>query len=177
MEVFYFDQNFTEIVPKGLIKNYQVLGQIMAWYRRGDKPLFEPIMVQFTDAYMHHSAWLSWWGWVMHLCLCKLNIILFQIWLVAWSTPSHYLNQCWNIANWTLRNKLQWNLNRNSYIFIQENAFENVFWKMAAILSWPQCVKLIQLQLLYSSYSIIHRKYAWFAHAFFAYSYDYFFSS
>ena len=34
------------------------------------------------------------------------------------------LNQCWNIVNWTLRNKLQWNLNRNSYVFIQENAFE-----------------------------------------------------
>ena len=28
----------------------------------------------------------------------------------------------------------------NSYIFIDENAFENVVWKMAAILSRPQCV-------------------------------------
>ena len=28
--------------------------------------------------------------------------------------------------------KLQWNRNRNLYIFIQENAFENV-WRMAAI--------------------------------------------
>ena len=53
--------------------------------------------------------------------------------------PSHYLNQCWNIVNWTLGNKLQWNLNRNLNIFIEENAFENV-WKMAAILSRPQCV-------------------------------------
>ena len=32
------------------------------------------------------------------------------------------------------------NLNRNLYIFIQENAFEYVLWKMAAILSWPQLV-------------------------------------
>ena len=31
-----------------------------------------------------------------------------------------------------LRNKLQWNLKRNSYIFIQENAFENVICEMAA---------------------------------------------
>ena len=54
--------------------------------------------------------------------------------------PSHYLNQCWNIFNWTLRNKLQWNFNRSLYIFIQENTCENVVWKMAAILSWPQCV-------------------------------------
>ena len=48
-----------------------------------------------------------------------------------WLAPSHYLNQCWNIVNWTLRNKLQWNCNRNSYIFIQENACENIVLKMA----------------------------------------------
>ena len=29
--------------------------------------------------------------------------------------------------------------NRNSYIFIHENAFENFVWKMAVILSRPQC--------------------------------------
>ena len=53
------------------------------------------------------------------------------------------LNQCWNIVNWTLRNKLQWNFNRNLNIFIEENAFENVAWKMAAILSRPQCINSI----------------------------------
>ena len=26
----------------------------------------------------------------------------FKLWLVAWTAPSHYLNQCWNIVNWTL---------------------------------------------------------------------------
>ena len=26
----------------------------------------------------------------------------FRQWLVAWSAPSHYLHQCWNIVNWTL---------------------------------------------------------------------------
>ena len=45
---------------------------------------------------------------------------LVQITLVAWTEPSHYLNQCWNIVNWTLRNKLHWNFNRNSNIFVQE---------------------------------------------------------
>ena len=54
--------------------------------------------------------------------------------------PSHYLNQCWNVVNWTIGNKLQLNLRRKSYIFIQENAFENAVWKLAAILSRPQCV-------------------------------------
>ena len=55
---------------------------------------------------------LTHWGRVMHICVSKLS---------AWTAPSHYLNQCWNIVNWTFRNKLQWNFNRNSNIFIKEN--------------------------------------------------------
>ena len=48
---------------------------------------------------------------------------------------------CWNTVNWTPGNKLQWNLNWNLYVFIQENAFEIVVRKFVAILSRPQCVK------------------------------------
>ena len=65
----------------------------------------------------------------------------FRQWLVAWPAPSHYLNQCWNIVIWAHRDKLQWTLNRNSCIFIQQNAFENVVWKMVAILCRPRWVK------------------------------------
>ena len=42
--------------------------------------------------------------------------------------------------NWSPRYKFQWNLNRKPYIFIQENAFENVVRKMVTILSRPKCV-------------------------------------
>ena len=56
--------------------------------------------------------------------------------------PSHYLNQCWKIVNRTPKNKLQWNLNRNSYIFIQWDAFKNVVCKMVSISSRPQWVKV-----------------------------------
>ena len=38
-----------------------------------------------------------------------------------------------NIVNWNLRNKLQWILKRNSYIFIKENTFENVVCEMAPV--------------------------------------------
>ena len=65
----------------------------------------------------------------------------------AWTAPSHYLNQCWNIVNWTLRNKLHWNFNRNSNIFIQENAIENGVCEMASILSRPQWVKEARITL------------------------------
>ena len=67
----------------------------------------------------------------------------FSSWLVAWSAPSHYLNQCWNIANWTIKDYIQWNRNQSSYIFTSENAFENVVYETAAILSRPQCVKMV----------------------------------
>ena len=59
------------------------------------------------------------------------------------------------IVNWTLGNKLQWNLNQNSCVFIHENAFENVVWKMAAILSRPHdsiwesiCYDLVACQVV-----------------------------
>ena len=42
----------------------------------------------------------------------------------AWPAPTHYPNQCWRIDNWILMNKIQWNLNQNTKIYIEENAFE-----------------------------------------------------
>ena len=88
---------------------------------------------------------LTHWGRVTHICVGDKTIIImdyYWLWLVAWLMPSHHLNQWWDIVNWTLRNKLQWNFNRNSYIFIK-NAFESVVCKISAILSRPQCVNLL----------------------------------
>ena len=70
------------------------------------------------------------------MCVNKITIIGSDN-----QATSHYLNQCWYIVNLTLRNKLQWNINHNWYIFTQENTFEHVVWKMAAVLSRPRCVK------------------------------------
>ena len=46
---------------------------------------------------------------------------------------------CWDIVIWILRNILQWNVEYKykSYIFIQENAFENVC-EIASILEVGQ---------------------------------------
>ena len=48
------------------------------------------------------------------------------------------MNQCWNIVNWTLRNKLQWD--QSSYIFIQENILKMSFskWTSRNKLQWDQ---------------------------------------
>ena len=40
------------------------------------------------------------------------------------------------IVNWTLANKVQWKFNPNSYIWIQQNAFENVVWKNGVHFVW-----------------------------------------
>ena len=82
--------------------------------------------LRLSDPYMRHKTHHHW----------------FRLWLVAWLAPSHYLNQCWNIVNLNLRNKFRWNLKRNSCIFVKENAFENVVYEMAFILSRPQCVNI-----------------------------------
>ena len=98
------------------------------------------------------SVWLASpnIGWEMHICVSKQTIIgsdnglspyRRQAIIVSLSAPSHYLNQCWYIVNWTLRNKLQWNFNRNSNIFFQKNALENVVCLIASISSRPQWVK------------------------------------
>ena len=55
--------------------------------------------------------------------------------------PSHYLNQCWNIVNWTLMNKPKWNLNRNSYIFWMKMCIWKCHVENGGLLSQPQCVK------------------------------------
>ena len=41
-------------VPRSPIDNKPALVQVMAWCRTGDKPLPEPMLTQFTDAYMRH---------------------------------------------------------------------------------------------------------------------------
>ena len=66
---------------------------------------------------------------------------LVQVMVVTCSVPSHYMNQCWIIVNWTCRNNLQWNSNGNTKLFIDENAFESVVCEMAACMSRGRWVK------------------------------------
>ena len=80
--------------------------------------------VEILSSCNHH--WLRWW-------------------FVVLPTPSHYLNQCWNIVNWAIANKFQWHFNQNVYIFIHENAFEIVVCEISAILSRHQSINPLRL--------------------------------
>ena len=53
MKSLNFKQNSLKFVPMGLIDSNLALVKIMAW-RRKDKLLSEPMLTQFTDAYMRH---------------------------------------------------------------------------------------------------------------------------
>ena len=74
----------------------------------------------------------------VHHCLCCNIMHTCEVNMKNWTAPNHNLNQCWNIVNWTLRNNLQGNFNRNSNILIQENALENFVCEMTSILFRPQ---------------------------------------
>ena len=43
-----------KFVPRSPINNKSALVQVMAWHQTGNNPLPEPLMTQFTDAYMWH---------------------------------------------------------------------------------------------------------------------------
>ena len=93
-------------------------------------PSFYPTFPERYFLNMH----LTHWGRVTHICVRDLTTI----------GSDNGLNQCSNIVNWTFRTNLQWNLNRISFIFIQENVFENVC-KMASISSRSQCFNILCL--------------------------------
>ena len=48
-----------KFVPRNPIANKPALVQVMAWRRAGDKPLPEPMLIQFTDAYLRHQGEMS----------------------------------------------------------------------------------------------------------------------
>ena len=52
--------NSLKFVPKCPIDNMLALVQVMAWHQIGNKPLPEPMLIQFTDAYMRHlGRWVK----------------------------------------------------------------------------------------------------------------------
>ena len=46
------------------------------------------------------------WGRVMHICVDDLGQPWFRYWRVAWSSPSHYLNQCWRICQLDIQKQI-----------------------------------------------------------------------
>ena len=84
---------------------------------------------------------LTHWGWVTHICVSNLTIIGLDNGLSPVRRQAIIWTSDWILLIGLLRTNFCKNVNRNAYIFIQENAFEYVVWKMATILPRPQCAK------------------------------------
>ena len=108
-------------------------------------------MIIYLSCSCSKTHWLSCmllthWDQVTHLYVTNLAIIGSDNGLA----PSHYLNQWWNTVIWTLGNKLQWNLNQNSSIFIEERAFEKVckmtlIWLSLSVLTYSTTLQVQKL--------------------------------
>ena len=85
-------------------------------------------------------ARLNHWGWVTHICVGKLIIIASDIGLLLWPRQAIIWTNVGILSIGPLGKNFSEILIRIQRFFIQENSFENAVWKMAAILSQPQCV-------------------------------------
>ena len=68
-----------------------------------------------------YLSWISIWKWIFKIKSAPIRV------------------QWWTLVNCTTRNTIQWNVSRNSNIFVQQIRL-NVVWKMVAILYRPKCV-------------------------------------
>ena len=86
--------------------------------------------------FMQHTYFLlTHLSLIPHTCVRESGQHWFRLWLVAYPPLSHYVNQRLFIVNWTIRNKQKCNFNKNTQLFIHENASETILCDMAAILS------------------------------------------
>ena len=73
------------------------------------------------------------------LCISELSHHWFRLWLGTFSVPSHYKNQRWCIVSRVPWNKLQWNANQNTKIFVKDIHLKISACSAVAILCRSQC--------------------------------------
>ena len=98
------------------------------------------ILIQIPPRYIPKGP-LTHLPLVLHICVCESDQHRFRQWLVAYSAPSHNLNQCWIIINWTLRNDFQWNFDQNTNFSFKKLHLKMLSAKMAAMLYRGRWVK------------------------------------
>ena len=96
-----------------------------------------------SSAWNMLCIWL-WAEWLIYKCISEPGHRWFKWCLGAFSALSRYITsgKYWFIINWNLRNKFQWNLKQNTTVFWQRRKEIKDVFKMAAMLSLPQCVSL-----------------------------------
>ena len=79
-----------KFVPKVPINNIPVFAQMMAWRRSGEKPLSEPTLTRFTDAYMHHLGEMSYNSLAPARCGSNFKCIIFRLIIQNSGLNTHY---------------------------------------------------------------------------------------
>ena len=123
----------------------------MAWHRIGDKPLSEPMLTRFVDAYMRHQGEMGWSWYQSHHFACWLYPVLYKICLLVSYRTYHSHNGSRKLVNsWCY-------FNETTHIVVNENAFENATCKMATILVKRENASVSLHISLYQTVSGINR--------------------
>ena len=94
--------------------------QVLSWLSLWTEKRIGTYKIYFFNSLRPTDAYLHW----------EIDHHQFRWWLVAWSVPSHYVNQCWNIVSSNLENKLQWHrhMSYNRHIFLAGDPGDSLIW-------------------------------------------------
>ena len=129
-------------VRKDPIYNTSALTHVTAWHRTGDKPLSEPPMVQFIDAYKHFTAGLT--------ALTNTSLLMIRLFAAFQSSVIHITMRL-NFQNWSLNSLCQglfrWTTKKRSKHNITNNLC-GVNHRSSAVLTKTQlCGKCIHIMM------------------------------
>ena len=109
----HWSRNIMIGILQTLWNSFPLLQSVSLWIKVHENvpkgPInIKPVMIQI----------MAWWS-------CLLTYIrVSRPGGVNSSRPSHYINLCWDIINWTLWNKIQWILKRNETIALMKRSLQ-----------------------------------------------------
>ena len=123
-------------VHQGPINNKSALIQLMAWCGTGDKPLSEPVTMQFTDEHIRYNASVNWhtmgsWVWSAMMMLSqRLSRACFIV-----GAKCLALNYGWRSSPFSRPRRILTHWRRDKMAAIFQTTFSNAF-------SWIKMCKL-----------------------------------
>ena len=113
----------SSLLPRILANRLPIDHRMYQWSTMSDGHIFQNFFSIQLCRYLNAPYW-------RHMA------IYLEAHVMTWcpTAPSHFLNHLWLVINWTFRNKIKWNLNRNTHIFFHDNSFENIVCNLTAIL-------------------------------------------
>ena len=102
---FNFDRISLKFVPNGPIDNETTSVQVMAWRRTSDKTLPEPMLNQFTNAYMRHKGIINQVIRLLQLLhrrqLLNLKNVIYMAYTKKW-LPTHFEQHFQHLLYWDI---------------------------------------------------------------------------